>query len=103
MPVDAGGVYNGGMRVPLALFLPLAALAQPPTPGAIPPPLRQAASLINDFGNTRRYAAENAAVAPPATNAAATNAIVAPTHQHKHATASPTTHQRSSESTEVPF
>jgi lysophospholipase L1-like esterase len=66
MPVDAGGVYNGGMRVPLALFLPLAALAQPPTPGAIPPPLRQAASLINDFGNTRRYAAENAAVAPPA-------------------------------------
>jgi lysophospholipase L1-like esterase len=28
--------------------------------------LRQAASLINDFGNTRRYAAENATVKPPA-------------------------------------
>ncbi|MGA2118710.1 MAG: SGNH/GDSL hydrolase family protein [Bryobacteraceae bacterium] len=54
------------MRVPLALFIPLAALAQPGVPGAIPPPLRQAASLINDFGNTRRYAAENAAVAPAA-------------------------------------
>ncbi len=31
----------------------------------IPPPLRQAASLINDFANTRRYASENATVQPP--------------------------------------
>lgn len=54
------------MRFPLALFLPLAALAQAPSPGVIPPQLRQAASLINDFGNTRRYTTENAAVKPPA-------------------------------------
>jgi lysophospholipase L1-like esterase len=54
------------MRLEFALFLPLAALAQPPAPNPIPPPLRQAASLINDFGNTRRYAAENATVKPPA-------------------------------------
>jgi len=32
----------------------------------MPPQLRQAASLINDFGNTRRYAGENATVMPPA-------------------------------------
>jgi lysophospholipase L1-like esterase len=32
----------------------------------MPPQLRQAASLINDFGNTHRYAAENAGVRPPA-------------------------------------
>ncbi|MES1257010.1 MAG: SGNH/GDSL hydrolase family protein [Acidobacteriota bacterium] len=53
------------MRFSLALFVPLAALAQPQAPSVIPPPLRQAASLINDFGNTRRYAAENASVNPP--------------------------------------
>jgi lysophospholipase L1-like esterase len=55
------------MRIPLAL-LPFAALAQTPN-GAqpvIPPPIRQAAALINDFGNTQRYAAENATVKPPA-------------------------------------
>jgi lysophospholipase L1-like esterase len=51
------------MRFTLALLLPLSALAQP---SAIPPQLRQAASLINDFGNTKRYAAENATVKPPA-------------------------------------
>jgi lysophospholipase L1-like esterase len=59
------------MRFPLALFVPLAvlaqaALAQPQAPTVIPPQLRQAASLINDFGNTQRYAAENATVKPPA-------------------------------------
>jgi len=54
------------MRFTLALFLPLAAIAQPPSPTVIPPQLRQAASLINDFGNTRRYAAENATVRSPA-------------------------------------
>jgi lysophospholipase L1-like esterase len=54
------------MRFALALLLPLAAFAQPQPPSVIPPPLRQAASLINDFGNTHRYAAENAAVKPPA-------------------------------------
>jgi lysophospholipase L1-like esterase len=54
------------VRFPLALLFPLAALAQTQTPPVIPPPLRQAANLINDFGNTHRYAAENAAVKPPA-------------------------------------
>lgn len=56
------------MRFPIALFIPLAAaLAQPPqAPTVIPPPLRQAVSLVNDYGNTHRYAAENAAVRPPA-------------------------------------
>ena len=58
------------MRFPLVLFvplfLPLAALAQPQASGTLPPPLRQVASLISDFGNTRRYAAENATVKPPA-------------------------------------
>ena len=53
------------MRFPLALLLPLATLAQPPAPPPIPPQLRQAATLINDFGNTRRFAAENAATQPP--------------------------------------
>jgi lysophospholipase L1-like esterase len=54
------------MRFTFALLLPLAAFAQPQAPSAVPPQLRQAASLINDFGNTRRYAAENASVQPPA-------------------------------------
>jgi lysophospholipase L1-like esterase len=58
------------MRLTLALFAPLAALAQAqtPAPTVLPPPLRQVASLVNDFGNTRRYAAENASVKPPANN-----------------------------------
>jgi lysophospholipase L1-like esterase len=54
------------MRLLLALLLPLAALAQPQAPSILPPQLRQAASLINDFANTRRFAAENATVKPPA-------------------------------------
>jgi lysophospholipase L1-like esterase len=57
-------MYNGRMRVSLVFLLPLAALAQ--APNAIPPQLRQAATLINDFGNTKRYMAENATVKPPA-------------------------------------
>jgi lysophospholipase L1-like esterase len=56
------------MRFPLALLVPIAALAQPPAQNVIPPQLRQAASLINDFGNTHRYAAENAEVKPTAPN-----------------------------------
>ena len=55
------------MRISLALFLPLAALAQPQAPVPLPPPLRQVASLIDDYGNTKRYAGENAGVKPPAT------------------------------------
>ena len=54
------------MRFPLALLLPLAVSAQPPAPPPLPPQLRQAASLINDFGNSRRFAAENTATKPPA-------------------------------------
>src|ERR1700679_692269 len=54
------------MRLFITLLLPLAAFAQPQAPSVIPPPLRQAASLIDDFGNSRRYAAENATVKPPA-------------------------------------
>ncbi len=57
-------MYNYGVRFPLVLLVPLAALAQTQGPLVIPPQLRQAASLINDFGNTHRYAAENAAVNP---------------------------------------
>jgi lysophospholipase L1-like esterase len=32
----------------------------------MPPPLRQIAALIDDYGNTKRYAGENAGVKPPA-------------------------------------
>ena len=58
------------MRFSVVLAISFSAFAQrgpqPQGPGVIPPQLRQAASLINDFGNTRRYAAENATVKPPA-------------------------------------
>lgn len=55
------------MRFPLAFLLPITALAQQSQPPAfMPPQLRQAATLINDFGNTRRFAGENATVKPPA-------------------------------------
>jgi lysophospholipase L1-like esterase len=58
------------MRFTLGLLAPLAALAQaqPPPPTVVPPPLRQVAGLINDFGNTRRYATENTSVKAPANN-----------------------------------
>jgi lysophospholipase L1-like esterase len=63
-------MYNIRMRFPIIflLFVPVtAALAQPPAqaPSAIPPQLRQAATLIGDYGNTKRYAAEDAAVKLP--------------------------------------
>ncbi len=56
------------MRISLALFAPAVLFAQTPVPAptVLPPQLRQAASLINDFGNTARYTAENASVQPPA-------------------------------------
>jgi lysophospholipase L1-like esterase len=54
------------MRFTLVFLLPIVVLAQPQPNNVIPPPLRQAASLINDFGNTHRYMAENAAVKQPA-------------------------------------
>ena len=59
-------VYNSGMRILLALLMPLAAYAQPPqAPNPIPPSLRQAATLLSDYGNNKRYAGENATVKPP--------------------------------------
>ena len=57
------------MRFSFVLPMPLAALAQTPAPNApvvIPPPLRQAVTLVNDYGNLHRYAADNATVKPPA-------------------------------------
>jgi lysophospholipase L1-like esterase len=59
-------MYNGGVRFLFPfLLLPLAAFAQNQPSNVIPPPLRQAAGLINDFGNTHRYAVENAGVKAP--------------------------------------
>jgi len=52
------------MRLPLAFLLTLPVWAQ--TPAVIPPQLTAAAQLINDYGNTHRYAAENEKTAPPA-------------------------------------
>src|SRR5579862_4534072 len=60
------------MRFSIALFIPLAALAQQPAqqpaPNPIPPPLRQAMTVISGDlnGNARRYVPENAATKPPA-------------------------------------
>jgi lysophospholipase L1-like esterase len=56
------------MRLTLALLTPLVAFAQPQTasPTVLPPPLRQVASMINDFANSRRYASDDASVKPPA-------------------------------------
>jgi len=66
-------MYNGSMRFTLALvsfvMLTFVALAQPPaqnTQNPIPPTLRQAATLLGDYGNTKRYAAENVATKPVA-------------------------------------
>src|SRR5450432_3619916 len=55
------------MRLSLVLLLAAAAWAQPPAaPNPMPPALEPIARLINDFGNLRRYAAENAKVGAPA-------------------------------------
>jgi lysophospholipase L1-like esterase len=55
------------MRFLPFFLLPFTALAQTPAtaPNPIPPPLRQVVNLIDDFGNTKRYAAQNATVKPP--------------------------------------
>src|SRR5262245_20194178 len=57
------------MRTIFALVLPAVAWAQPPQmqpPQPAVPPLAQANQLINDYGNLRRYAADNLKIAPPA-------------------------------------
>src|SRR5579885_3487717 len=54
------------MRTPVLLLLAaLAALSQQQQP-SIPYTLRPMYDLVNDYGNTRRYAAENQKLAPPA-------------------------------------
>ena len=56
------------MRLTLSLLLTAAAWAQAPAPppSPTPGPLVQLARLVNDYGNTFRYAADNQKVAPPA-------------------------------------
>jgi len=56
------------MRLILAGLFCLPLLAQPPAPPANPavPPLRGVNELINDYGNLRRYAADNQKVSAPA-------------------------------------
>ena len=54
------------MRFTLAIILALPLLAQPPAPAPAAPPLRALNDLINDYGNQRRYAADNQKVEPPA-------------------------------------
>jgi len=53
------------MRISLVCLLSAACWAQPPAP-PLPPPLRQVAQLIDDYGNTARYAADNAKIQSPA-------------------------------------
>jgi len=50
------------MRIPLLVMLAPAVWAQT----VAPPPLEPLARLISDYGNLRRYAADNAKVQPPA-------------------------------------
>jgi lysophospholipase L1-like esterase len=56
------------MRFTLAFLFLLPLLAQPPQqpPFPVAPPVRGLNDLINDYGNQRRYAAENGKLAPPA-------------------------------------
>jgi hypothetical protein len=56
------------MRLILAALFTCVAFAQPPQPppGPVVPALRQVNDLINDYGNLRRYAADNVTVAAPA-------------------------------------
>jgi lysophospholipase L1-like esterase len=55
------------MRLTLSLFLTATAWAQIPAPPPMPapPPVAQLARLVNDYGNTFRYAAENQQVQSP--------------------------------------
>jgi lysophospholipase L1-like esterase len=55
------------MRILLLFLVAPAMWAQPPAaPASMPPALAPVARLINDYGDLRRYAAENAKVQPPA-------------------------------------
>ncbi|HXB69664.1 MAG TPA: SGNH/GDSL hydrolase family protein [Candidatus Acidoferrales bacterium] len=54
------------MRISPLLLLATSLWAQPPAgPSTVPPPLEPLARLINDYGNLRRYAADNAKVQLP--------------------------------------
>jgi len=56
------------MRLTLAALFCFSLYAQPPQPppGPLVPPLRLVNDLINDYGNLRRYGADNAKIAAPA-------------------------------------
>jgi lysophospholipase L1-like esterase len=57
------------MRISLAVLLALPVFAQqpaPPPPPGIPYTLQPIYQLVNDYGNLRRYAADNQKVQPPA-------------------------------------
>jgi lysophospholipase L1-like esterase len=55
------------MRISFLLLLAPVMWAQPPVaPAPMPPMLEPVARMINDYGNLRRYAAENAKLQPPA-------------------------------------
>jgi lysophospholipase L1-like esterase len=54
------------MRFTLALLLVLPAFAQQSPPLPVAPPLRMLNDLVNDYGNQRRYAADNQKVQPAA-------------------------------------
>jgi lysophospholipase L1-like esterase len=53
------------MRFSVALFFSIAASAQQPAP-TVPSQLRPIFQLVNDYGNTARYSAENQKLQPPA-------------------------------------
>ena len=57
------------MRISLAVLAVLPVLAQqpaPPPPPGVPYMLQPVYQLVNDYGNLRRYAADNQKVSPPA-------------------------------------
>jgi lysophospholipase L1-like esterase len=54
------------MRITLGLIFAAAAFAQQPPPPQVPWNLRSIYQLVNDYGNTARYAADNQKLEPPA-------------------------------------
>ena len=54
------------MRIAFALLVTMAASAQQQPPPTVPSALQGVFQLVNDYGNLRRYAADNQKVQPPA-------------------------------------